>query len=407
MGTQDSGYRGRLGEREKDLHDELMDIIKRYYEEKGYSVKLEINIYKGICIDLLVEKDDKTLAIEVKKYRKEIFEALTVSEKFRIIPEIDLLYIAAPSSILEEDVLKFAQLRGVGILGVTENKVAKLEDALAIGKANFAEGTSYPTSAVPGQIFSFSHHIENIGHKIARNIEISYIPVDPFIVPPGEVSEKKIDELFPHNRISSEFRIKVKEDTEAGWYSLFTKRSAQDFELNTSIIQIKVIPKGEEYIQSIVTNAVDELNHAISTNIENALGEIDRAVMDGYINLNEHVVSKSIWNTIAMPCLNYGLGKQAETIYRGMLETIQKYESKNDIRLHKGLALHNIGMALFYQGKRKEAKERFQEAYEEDKVSYGEEAARKGLAKKALYELTFKDISRSGEFKLCQNQMER
>jgi len=392
METQDSGDRVRLGEREKDLHDELMDIIKRYYEEKGYGVKLEINIYKGIRIDLLVEKDDKTLAIEVKKYRKEIFEVLTASESFKIIPEIDLLYIAAPGSILEQDVLNFAKLRGVGILGVTENKVEELVDALVTNKANLSEGSSYPTSTVPGQIFSLRFHIENIGGKIARNIESSYIPVDPFIVPPGEVSKKKVDELFPQNRTSSEFRIKVKENTEAGWYPLFTKRSSQDIELNTSIIQIEVRPKGEEYIQSIVTKAVDELNHAISTNIENALGEIDRAVMDGYINLNEHVVSKSIWNTIAMPCLKYGLGKQAETIYRSMLETIQKYENKNNIRLHKGLALHNIGMALFYQGKRKEAKEKFQEAYEEDKISYGEETARKGLAKKALDELNFIDI---------------
>ena len=391
METQDSGDRVRLGEREKDLHDELMDIIKRYYEEKGYGVKLEINIYKGIRIDLLVEKDDKTLAIEVKKYRKEIFEVLTASESFKIIPEIDLLYIAAPGSILEQDVLNFAKLRGVGILGVTENKVEELVDALVTNKANLSEGSSYPTSTVPGQIFSLRFHIENIGGKIARNIESSYIPVDPFIVPPGEVSKKKIDELFPYNRTSSEFRIKVKENTEAGWYPLFTKRSAQDIELNTSIIQIEVRPKGEEYIQSIVTKTVDELNNAISTNIENALGEIDRAVMDGYINLNEHVVSKSIWNTIAMPCLKYGLVNQAETIYRRMLETIQKYENKNNIRLHKGLALHNIGMALFYQGKRKEAKEKFQEAYEEDKISYGEETARKGLAKKALDEY-FKDI---------------
>jgi tetratricopeptide (TPR) repeat protein len=391
METQDSGDRFRLGEREKDPQDELMDIIKRYYEEKGYSVKLETNIYKGICIDLLVEKDDKTLAIEVKKYRKEIFEALNVSERFRMIPEIDLLYIAAPNSILEEDILKFAQLLGVGILRVTEKEVEELREASVTNKANLTDGSSYPTSVVPGQIFSLRHQIENIGGKIARNIEISYIPVDPFIVPPEEVSKMKIDELFPQNKTSSELRIKVKEDTEAGWYPLFTKRSAQNIELNTSIIQIEVRPKGEEYIQSIVNKTVDELNHAISTNIENALGEIDRAVMDGYINLNEHVISKSIWNTIAMPCLKYGLGKQAETIYRSMLETIQKYENKNNIRLHKGLALHNIGMALFYQGKRKEAKEKFQEAYEEDKISYGEETARKGLAKKALDEY-FKDI---------------
>lgn len=366
----------------------FIDILKRYFEGEGYETKLHTTVHENRLVDLLVEKENETLAIEVKNSSRGIYEVLAQSEMFRIIPEIDLLYIAAPGSILEQDVLNFAKLRGVGVLGITGNEIEKLVDALATSKAHLSEGSSYPTSTVPGQIFSLSFHIENTGGKIARNIETSYIPVDPFIVPPGEVSKKKVDKLFPHNRISSELIIKVKEDTETGWYPLFTKRSAQDIELKTSIIQIEVRPKREEYVQNIVAKAVQVLNNAISTNIDNALHEIDRAVMDGYINLEDHVIDKSIWNTIAMPCLDMGLSRQAEKIYGNMLTTIRKYENENvDVQFHKGLALHNLGMALYYQGKREEAKERFQEAFEEDKISFGEEAAIAGLAKRALDEL--------------------
>jgi len=375
-------------------HSELMGLIKRKLEEQGYTAKLEATAYKGVRVDLLARKDGETLAIEVKTSRMSVFDALGKSEKLRIQPDIDFVYIAAPKGIIEEDILNFAKYPriGVGVIGVTEQDIEWLVKASKKDPANLSGGYSYRSSVTPGEIFPLRIDVENRGGKIARNIEVSYIPVDPFTVPPGEVSQKKIDELLPEERRSPEFRVKVKEEAEPGRYFLFTKRSAQGLKPDAYVIEVEVKPKGEEYIQRIAAEAVAELNHAILTNIENLLRDIDKAVMDGHINLNKHVFDKSIWNTIGLPCFNNGLYKQAELIYRKMLETLRKFEKEKGERVHKGLALHNLGIALYFQGRMKEAREKFLEAYEEDKVTYGEESASKGVAKKALDKLSFEII---------------
>ena len=67
-----------------------------------------------------------------------------------------------------------------------------------------------------------------------------------------------------------------------------------------------------------------------------------------------------------------------------MLATIEREEKKKSKPLHKGLALHNLGLALFSQGKLREAKECLEKALQEDRRTYGEEKAKGSLAKQAL-----------------------
>jgi tetratricopeptide (TPR) repeat protein len=76
-----------------------------------------------------------------------------------------------------------------------------------------------------------------------------------------------------------------------------------------------------------------------------------------------------------------------------MLRTIEQYDQQHpeDKPVHKGLALHNLGIALYNLGQLDEAKRALERAYEEDQRTFGLENAKKGLAKKALETLAFQE----------------
>ena len=223
--------------------------------------------------------------------------------------------------------------------------------------------------------------------KIVPNITVSYLRGGPFSVPPGESNTRKIDELKPGDRIDVAFKVKVNEDTKPGEYPLFIVRATGVTPLDISMHEIEVKEKTSESIEQEVRKAVTALNYAVTTNIGNILSRIDEAIMIGIIDIKENVIDKSVWNDIGIYYINNGLFRQAEFVYRKMLETIQKCEKRNNEQLHKGLALHNLGVALYYQGRKEEAKQRFSEAREEDRRTYGREEAKNKPAQTALTQL--------------------
>jgi len=146
-------------------------------------------------------------------------------------------------------------------------------------------------------------------------------------------------------------------------------------------------PLSEEELREDIIKVVEGIKRTVS-DIEKVLEEIRVSALNGVINIQDNVIDKSVWNDLGIYCLETGLFGQAEHVYDRMLQTIIDYEEANKIRIHKGLALHNLGVALYKQGRVRDAVQKFSDAFEEDRKTFGEIEAQRGLAKKALDELS-------------------
>lgn len=361
--------------------------------EQGYSVESRVTIDQ-IEIDLLARKDGKASATNVTTTKEGVLSSIMNLIKLKILPEIDFINIAAPNDVLTEDIHTIAKHPpiGIGLIRIVDNRI---DTSLAPQETLPARLTitsySCPSSVVPREIFDIRATFGNSGGKIARNIEAECTPIGPF--EPITERIQKIEELLPGDRAIVNFRFRVEEGVHPGSYFIFMKWTDQ-ITKGSQIVDIEVKPRSAEYIERLVADAVAELDRLASKNVEDLLTQIEDAVEKGYLEVEDHIYDKSIWNTIGMAYLNQGLLKQAELVYRSMLKTLEKYEASHDgMKIHKGLAFHNFGIVLYRRGKMKEAKEMLLKALEEDKRTYGPERAAKGQAKKALDELQFNQVS--------------
>lgn len=153
----------------------------------------------------------------------------------------------------------------------------------------------------------------------------------------------------------------------------------------------------EEKLDATSKTIAAELNDVLLS-IDTLLKDIEEAVLREDLDIEQHIFDKSIWNNIGLYGLRKKLPEVAETVFRAMLETIKKYEKKKDKTLYKGLALNNLGIALYLKGEFDEAKHMLELAAEEDKKIYGKEAPEKSRAISALAGLSFCNTNRLGEF---------
>ena len=370
----------------------LCNFVQQKLKDDGYRVKCEVTIDKT-KIDLLASKDGKTSAIEVKTTKESVLSSIPKLIKLKILPEIDFIYIAAPEDAFTKDIFTIAKYPaiGIGLISIVDNNIKWSLHSQETGRAKLTmTGYSLRGSVVLGEVFDIKATFGNGGEKIAKKIEVECSPLGPF--EPVTERIQKIKELPPGDRAIVDFRFRVKDDVDPGRYFVFMKWTDQ-IRQGSEMVHIEVEPRSSEYIERMVANAIAELHRVTSKNIENLLRQIDDAVEKGYLNIEDHIYDKSIWNTLGMAYLNQGLLKQAELVYRNMLKTLEKYEVAHDTKIHKGLAFHNLGIILYRQGKIKEAKELLLKAFEEDIRTYGPENASKGQAKRALDELPFDPMS--------------
>jgi len=370
----------------------LRDLLHRKFKEMGYSIQSEVTIDKTE-IDLLARKGGKRLAIEVKATRPGVLSSIPTLSKLRVHPEIDRIYIAAPKSVFTDDIFTIAKYPpiGIGLISIVDNEIEWSSDARETQPARTTV-TSYsaPPSVVPKEIFHIKVTFGNGGGKIAKKIEVRCTPLGPFEPLTDQI--QTIDELPPEDRAIVDFRFRVKDEVDPGGYFIFMEWSDQ-ISQDSKMVDIKVESRSGKYVEQLVADAVAELNRMASKNIEDLLRQIDDAVENEYLSVEDHIYDKSIWNSLGMAYFKLGLLAQAKHIYRGMLKTLEKYEVSHAVKVHKGLAFHNLGIILYRQGQKNEAKEMFLKAFEEDIRTYGPENASKYPAKKALDELQFDPIS--------------
>jgi hypothetical protein len=100
----------------------------------------------------------------------------------------------------------------------------------------------------------------------------------------------------------------------------------------------------------------------------------------GKIDIAQQITDTSIWNNYGFFFIGLGMYSDAEKIYQDMLATIQEVERTRKVKMHKGLALHNLGITQFIQRKFDEAIPNILEAYAEDVKTVGPKKAKNLMA---------------------------
>lgn len=139
----------------------------------------------------------------------------------------------------------------------------------------------------------------------------------------------------------------------------------------------------EERLTLESKEVLESLEYLISS-MDKLLIRIKKAVLAGDLNLENHIYDSSIWNNLGLFCLRNDLPRLAGKIYTSMLETIREYERTRKVEVYKGLALNNLGIALYSGGGYTDAKRALEKAAEEDRRVYHEQASVKGKAISAL-----------------------
>ena len=86
--------------------------------------------------------------------------------------------------------------------------------------------------------------------------------------------------------------------------------------------------------------------------------------------------SIDFWNKVGFFYLQKGLFEQAADLYHALYDT-QLHEQNKDARLHKGTALHNLGVALLNLQRRPQAQKYITLAYIEDCITLGKNSVEK------------------------------
>jgi hypothetical protein len=106
-------------------------------------------------------------------------------------------------------------------------------------------------------------------------------------------------------------------------------------------------------------------------------------------------IDASVWNELGLYFLNNRMYLDALIVYEHMLRAITKAEEKNRVEIHKGLPLHNIGVAQINLRNYDEGIPNILKAYEEDVKTFGKTKAKNMLAhkvKEGLYAFVSKVI---------------
>jgi tetratricopeptide (TPR) repeat protein len=109
------------------------------------------------------------------------------------------------------------------------------------------------------------------------------------------------------------------------------------------------------------------------------LQDIEQTMLTGTVNIEDHIVDDSIWNALGLFFVNRRDYSASETVYRHMLESIDKINTR---KLHRGLALYNLGISQINTKNFDEGIPNVLAAYEEDVNRIGKTRARKLFANK-------------------------
>jgi len=218
----------------------LTDFVAKKLEQEHYQVSREATIYPRRRVDILAKKPDKNIVVQVKLHEKGISDDISKSEVLLTLPEVDLVYIAAPKLHLSDPLLGFARRLRVGVIGITDEGIEWLVEGEKLGLARLSIGASFKPTACLGETFEIKLSAHNSGGKIARDISFMYLPAYPFRLPRGEKNRKSVKQLEPGKNVEVPFKIKVQSDAPPKKYSLYTRITGERLETHEDVYLIEV-----------------------------------------------------------------------------------------------------------------------------------------------------------------------
>lgn len=224
----------------------LTDFVANKLEQERYQVSREVTIYPRRRVDILAKKPEKNIVVQVKLHERGISDDISKSEELLIMPEIDLVYIAAPKLHLSDHLMGFAKRLGVGVIGVTDQGIEWLIEGEKSSSARLSLGASHKTAVYVGETFEIKLSANNNGGKIARNISFMYLPAYPFRLPKGEKNRRSVKQLEPGKNVEVSFKIKVQSDAPSKKYPLYTRVTAEQQEPREDVFWIEVVPPPRE-----------------------------------------------------------------------------------------------------------------------------------------------------------------
>ncbi|MFC1869824.1 hypothetical protein ACFLYE_00965 [Chloroflexota bacterium] len=221
---------------EIQLRNHIVNLLKK----DGHETKTEVRLPEGFRVDILAEKDGVIRAIEVKKESRGIADDIVKCQKLLRSPEVSETYVAAPELLISPDHVTFASQIGVGVIIVTGSELKWEVKSRRAQEAILSGSWTHPSVVKIGETFQVAVSVRNQGEKIARNLEGRCLPAGPFVFASGSKRRYNLSSLNPKNTWSIEFLIRVKPQTKAGTYPLFTTVTAQNSKPSQNTLDIKV-----------------------------------------------------------------------------------------------------------------------------------------------------------------------
>jgi hypothetical protein len=125
---------------------------------------------------------------------------------------------------------------------------------------------------------------------------------------------------------------------------------------------------------------IDKAFHTVSEGrrrIAELLDEIYKSIENVEIKIDDHVIDSSVWNNLGFSFYFEKAFLDMQAVYSHMLRTIQKIEKKENRRIHKGLALFNMGIAQTNIGNMEHGITNILLAKDEDSKTFGNLASSK------------------------------
>lgn len=138
-----------------------------------------------------------------------------------------------------KDEEKFANMLGIGLIGVTEQDIEYLIVPQKITPLYLQKSVSYPNLIYPGEEFQITYSIVP-KNKIISNLQIEYVPSGPLRCPEGNKNRTSILEIPLDEREEVILKIKVRENTKPGSYPLMIKTACEGMETDYDLFHIPV-----------------------------------------------------------------------------------------------------------------------------------------------------------------------
>ena len=112
---------------------DFISLIKKKFEEDGYSVKVDEKIYHYEA-DLIAEKIGQKHLIEIKSTLKNALSSFVYSKQLMELPEISFIWLVVPENIITDDVISVIKDVGFGLFKISQDKPEMVFEAKELQK---------------------------------------------------------------------------------------------------------------------------------------------------------------------------------------------------------------------------------------------------------------------------------